>query len=57
MYFFGEHMFSFYNAKNERVWCKFHHPPHVAPVTVNIKYRHAVHCCPADPGWVRPPHD
>ena len=26
MYFFGEHMFSFYNAKNERVWCKFHHP-------------------------------
>lgn len=32
-------------------------PAHVAPVTVNIKYRHAVHCCPADPGWVRPPHD
>ena len=21
---FGEHTFSFYNAKNERVWCKFH---------------------------------
>jgi catalase len=24
MHFFGEHTFSFYNAKNERVWCKFH---------------------------------
>ena len=54
MYFFGEHTFSFYNAKNERVWCKFHHPPaHVAPVTVNIKYRHAVHCCPADSEYGR----
>ncbi len=24
MHFFGEHTFSLYNAKNERVWCKFH---------------------------------
>lgn len=24
MHVFGEHTFSFYNAKNERVWCKFH---------------------------------
>ena len=24
MHFFGEHTFSFYNEKNERVWCKFH---------------------------------
>lgn len=24
MHFFGEHTFSFYNGKNERVWCKFH---------------------------------
>ena len=24
MHCFGEHTFSFYNAKNERVWCKFH---------------------------------
>ncbi|MEG2323289.1 MAG: catalase [Anaerovoracaceae bacterium] len=24
MHFFGEHTFSFYNKKNERVWCKFH---------------------------------
>jgi catalase len=24
MHFFGEHTFSFYNDKNERVWCKFH---------------------------------
>lgn len=24
MHFFGEHTFSFYNAANERVWCKFH---------------------------------
>ncbi|WP_458862589.1 catalase [Acidaminobacterium chupaoyuni] len=24
MHLFGEHTFSFYNAKNERVWCKFH---------------------------------
>jgi len=24
MHFFGEHTYSFYNAKNERVWCKFH---------------------------------
>lgn len=24
MHFFGEHTYSFYNEKNERVWCKFH---------------------------------
>lgn len=24
MHCFGEHTFSFYNEKNERVWCKFH---------------------------------
>lgn len=24
MHTFGEHTFSFYNEKNERVWCKFH---------------------------------
>ncbi|TDP54596.1 catalase [Aminicella lysinilytica] len=24
MHLFGEHTFSFYNDKNERVWCKFH---------------------------------
>lgn len=24
MHFFGEHTFSLYNDKNERVWCKFH---------------------------------
>ncbi|MEG1548212.1 MAG: catalase [Clostridia bacterium] len=24
MHVFGEHTYSFYNAKNERVWCKFH---------------------------------
>lgn len=24
MHFYGEHTFSFYNAANERVWCKFH---------------------------------
>ncbi len=24
MNMFGEHTFSFYNAKNQRVWCKFH---------------------------------
>lgn len=24
MHFFGEHTFSFYNAQNKRVWCKFH---------------------------------
>lgn len=24
MHFFGEHTFSFYSEKNERVWCKFH---------------------------------
>ena len=24
MHFFGEHTFSFYNAENERFWCKFH---------------------------------
>lgn len=24
MHFFGEHTFSLYNKKNERVWCKFH---------------------------------
>ena len=24
MHFYGEHTFSFYNDKNERVWCKFH---------------------------------
>lgn len=24
MHFFGEHTYSFYNDKNERVWCKFH---------------------------------
>lgn len=24
MHVFGEHTFSFYNAKNKRVWCKFH---------------------------------
>ncbi|MEG0838633.1 MAG: catalase [Hydrogenoanaerobacterium sp.] len=24
MHVFGEHTFSFYNANNERVWCKFH---------------------------------
>lgn len=24
MHFFGEHTFSFYNADNKRVWCKFH---------------------------------
>ena len=24
MHFFGEHTFSFYNAENKRVWCKFH---------------------------------
>lgn len=24
MHVFGEHTFSFYNDKNERVWCKFH---------------------------------
>ncbi len=24
MHFFGEHTFSLYNEKNERVWCKFH---------------------------------
>ena len=24
MHVYGEHTFSFYNAKNERVWCKFH---------------------------------
>ncbi|MEG1560528.1 MAG: catalase [Clostridia bacterium] len=24
MHVFGEHTFSFYNAKNERCWCKFH---------------------------------
>ena len=24
MHVFGEHTFSFYNEKNERVWCKFH---------------------------------
>lgn len=24
MHFFGEHTFSFYNEKNERIWCKFH---------------------------------
>ena len=24
MHFFGEHTYSFYNAANERVWCKFH---------------------------------
>lgn len=24
MHFFGEHTYSLYNAKNERVWCKFH---------------------------------
>lgn len=24
MHFFGSHTFSFYNGKNERVWCKFH---------------------------------
>jgi catalase len=24
MHLFGEHTFSFYNTKNERVWCKFH---------------------------------
>jgi catalase len=24
MHFYGEHTFSLYNAKNERVWCKFH---------------------------------
>lgn len=24
MHFFGSHTFSFYNAENKRVWCKFH---------------------------------
>ncbi len=24
MHFYGEHAYSFYNEKNERVWCKFH---------------------------------
>ncbi|MBN1775752.1 MAG: catalase [Clostridiales bacterium] len=24
MHFYGEHTYSFYNEKNERVWCKFH---------------------------------
>ena len=24
MHYFGEHTFSFYNAENQRVWCKFH---------------------------------
>lgn len=24
MHFFGKHTFSFYNAENKRVWCKFH---------------------------------
>ncbi|MDR1510643.1 MAG: catalase [Synergistaceae bacterium] len=24
MHFFGEHTFSLYNEKNERIWCKFH---------------------------------
>lgn len=24
MHFFGSHTFSFYNKRNERVWCKFH---------------------------------
>jgi catalase len=24
MHLFGEHTFSFYNAQNQRVWCKFH---------------------------------
>ena len=24
MHFFGSHTYSFYNEKNERVWCKFH---------------------------------
>lgn len=24
MHFYGEHTFSFYNAENKRVWCKFH---------------------------------
>lgn len=28
MHFFGEHTFSFYNAKNERFWCKFHFKTH-----------------------------
>ena len=27
MHVFGEHTFSFYNEKNERVWCNFHYHP------------------------------
>ncbi|MDD4564082.1 MAG: catalase [Eubacteriales bacterium] len=46
MHFFGEHTFSFYNEKNERVWCKFHF--HTQQGIKNLTDEEAVKVCGMD---------
>lgn len=46
MHFFGEHTFSFYNAKNERFWCKFHFLTHQG--IQNLTDQEAMELCGKD---------
>lgn len=46
MHFFGEHTFSFYNAENQRVWCKFHF--HTQQGIKNLTNEEAMMVCGKD---------
>lgn len=46
MHFYGEHTFSFYNDKNERVWCKFHF--HTQQGIKNLTDEEAAETCGKD---------
>ncbi len=46
MHFHGEHTFSFYNDKNERVWCKFHF--HTQQGIKNLTDEEAAETCGRD---------
>lgn len=46
MHFYGEHTFSFYNAENKRVWCKFHF--HTMQGIKNLTNQEAMEVCGRD---------
>lgn len=46
MHFYGGHTFSFYNEKNERVWCKFHF--HTQQGIKNLTNEEAAELCGRD---------
>ena len=46
MHFYGEHTFSFYNAENKRVWCKFHF--HTMQGIKNLTNAEAAEVCGKD---------